>query len=172
MPGIVVEQSAVFDFYQDGITLVGKKKIAAFVADKKLEFGKCSCRASACPKDGISYDNPANPQVLLIESWECDGTFDKEFADVKQFSGLPAVIGNGKFEVFDGESSIFNDLSGADLNFETGVPVLKFGEDVPLNFVIDLGIDEEACNCYSDNGEQCSPAESDSDQAQQSHTGF
>jgi len=92
-----------------------------------------------------------------------NGSLDKEFADVKKSSRMTGGIRHRKLNVSDDKASVFGDLGGADLDVEIGMLFSEFGENVSMHFVADSGIDDKAPHCYSNDDEQCSPAESDSE---------
>jgi len=128
-----------------------------------LEFRECAVWGSACAKNGFLHDDSANSEVLLIKCLQRNGTFDKEFVDTEEYSGIAGSMWYGKLDISDKKAFVFDDLGGADLNIEVGILFSEFGEDVFLDFVVDSGIDEESSHCCSDDGEQCSPTESNSD---------
>ena len=162
LPNIVVKKRPILDFY-------GKGELGLLTIGKELEFRKGSVVGSACTQYGVFDDDSVDLYILLIECLEGDGTFDKEFSDMEQFSGLPEGVRNGKFDVFDGNSPIVDDLSGADLDVEIGIAFLEFADDMFLDFVIELGIDVESSGGSTEDGEQCDPAEGCPESAQKSH---
>jgi len=81
------------------------------------------------------------------------GTLDKEFFDVKEFAGFAEKERNGKFDILDGDASVFDDLSGTDLYVEVRMLLLEFGKNVFLDFVIDPGIDDKTRHCHTDDDE-------------------
>ena len=56
----------------------------------------------------------------------------------------PVLRHTEKIDIFDGESSIFNDLSGTDADIEVWIALFEFDENVFLDFVVESRIDDES----------------------------